>query len=101
MIASDGGHIQWHEPIRRLARVESARENIAEVHDRINTAQTNIRQHGVQSGEVTVDVGHGGDFHGKIVGAPIEKRKFVRVRLHHTSLRAAPRLLDVTPCANG
>jgi len=52
-----------HQKLRGFAGKERPRQAVAEVHDRVGAAPSDIHQHRLERGEVAVDVGEDGETH--------------------------------------
>jgi hypothetical protein len=57
MIATDSRKSQRDQQACGLARIERTRKNTAKIDDQVRTGGANIGQHGVERGEVAVNVG--------------------------------------------
>ena len=58
MIAGDGGETQCHQSIRSSARMQSAGEQIAEVHHGVDALPFDVFEDGVERRDVAVNIGN-------------------------------------------
>jgi hypothetical protein len=64
VVSADGNVRLAHQKIGRCRGLERARHVIAEIHDHIGRALHEIRAHGFERPDVSVNVGENGDSHG-------------------------------------
>ena len=63
VVAGDRGQVQRHQAFGRFGGPERTGQDVAAVDDQVRTAACHVGQHGVQCGQVAVDVGKGDDAH--------------------------------------